>query len=201
MLKHGAQERAAPSPALRDGVECGKQLAIDSDVSAGAIDHVEASERRRREQEETTFFGSLDGAAKFVKGDAIAGLLIIFLNLVVGMTMGTIHYGMPMAKAFEDAVTSSKKDSLMWAVYAWCLVQAGQRVAALEVLGRGLKEIPNDEKLKANQIALQNNERPKMKPYGQMWWAFHLEPVPMDHIPPGMRGQLQQRKGYRTFKQ
>ena len=70
----------------------GKQLAIDSDMSAGAIDHQEASERRRREQEETTFFGSLDGAAKFVKGDAIAGLLIIFLNLVVGMTMGTVNY-------------------------------------------------------------------------------------------------------------
>ena len=80
----------------------GKQLAIDSDMSAGAIDHKEASERRRREQEETTFFGSLDGAAKFVKGDAIAGLLIIFLNLVVGMTMGTVNFGMPMARRLRD---------------------------------------------------------------------------------------------------
>jgi tetratricopeptide (TPR) repeat protein len=106
----------------------------------------------------------------------------------------------PMAKAFEEAVTANKKDSLVWSVYAWCLDKAGQRVAALEVVGRGLKELPSDEKLKANQIALQNNERPKMKPYGQMWWAFHLEQMPMDHIPPGMRGQLQQRKGYRTFK-
>src|SRR6056297_3806754 len=58
----------------------GKQLAIDSDMSAGAIGHAEAKLRREREQQETTFFGSLDGASKFVKGDAIAGLLITLLN-------------------------------------------------------------------------------------------------------------------------
>ncbi|MEQ1931596.1 MAG: FHIPEP family type III secretion protein, partial [Parvularculaceae bacterium] len=57
----------------------GRQLAIDSDVAAGAISHAEARERRRIEQEETTFFGSLDGASKFVKGDAVAGLLITLL--------------------------------------------------------------------------------------------------------------------------
>ena len=91
----------------------GKQLAIDSDMSAGAIDHVEASERRRREQEETTFFGSLDGAAKFVKGDAIAGLLIIFLNLVVGTTMGIINYDMPMAQAFESYAILTVGDGLV----------------------------------------------------------------------------------------
>src|SRR6056297_2889316 len=66
----------------------GKQLAIDSDVAAGAISHKEAHERRKLEQEETTFFGSLDGASKFVKGDAIAGLLITLLNLVMGLAMG-----------------------------------------------------------------------------------------------------------------
>jgi len=55
-----------------------------SDVAAGAITHHEAKEPRRIEQEATTFFGSLDGASKFVKGDAIAGLLITLLNLVVG---------------------------------------------------------------------------------------------------------------------
>ena len=91
----------------------GKQLAIDSDMSAGAIDHKEASERRRREQEETTFFGSLDGAAKFVKGDAIAGLLITFLNLVVGMTMGTVHFDMPMSAAFETYAILTVGDGLV----------------------------------------------------------------------------------------
>lgn len=80
----------------------GKQLAIDSDVAAGAITHEEAQARRRLEQEETTFFGSLDGASKFVKGDAIAGLLITLLNLVVGMTMGVAVHGL----SFSDAISA-----------------------------------------------------------------------------------------------
>ena len=91
----------------------GKQLAIDSDMSAGAIDHTEASARRRREQEETTFFGSLDGAAKFVKGDAIAGLLITFLTLVVGMVMGTVYFDMPMAAAFATYAILTVGDGLV----------------------------------------------------------------------------------------
>ncbi|NCO15718.1 MAG: flagellar biosynthesis protein FlhA, partial [Alphaproteobacteria bacterium] len=62
----------------------GKQLAIDSDMSAGAIDHTEAKARRERELAETNFFGSLDGASKFVKGDAVAGLMITGLNIVMG---------------------------------------------------------------------------------------------------------------------
>jgi len=70
----------------------GKQLAIDSDMAAGAIDHAEARERRRIEQEETTFFGSLDGASKFVKGDAVAGLLITALNLIMGVVMGILIF-------------------------------------------------------------------------------------------------------------
>ena len=66
----------------------GKQLAIDSDMAAGAIDHIEAKERRRIEQEETTFFGSLDGASKFVRGDAIAGLVITAVNIFDGIIIG-----------------------------------------------------------------------------------------------------------------
>jgi tetratricopeptide (TPR) repeat protein len=106
-----------------------------------------------------------------------------------------------MTVAFEDAVKHNKKDSLVWSTYAWCLERAGQRPKAVEVMGRALQESPSDEKLKANQLALQNNERMKMKPYGQMWWIFRLEPPPMDHIPPSMRGQVQQRKGYRQPRQ
>ena len=79
----------------------GKQLAIDSDMSAGAIDHNEARERREREQQETTFFGSLDGASKFVKGDAIAGLLITLLNLVMGLIIGMSVHGLTLSSAFE----------------------------------------------------------------------------------------------------
>ena len=80
----------------------GKQLAIDSDVAAGAITHEEAKNRRRLEQDETTFFGSLDGASKFVKGDAIAGLLITLLNLVVGLGVGVGMHDLSM----QDAIAT-----------------------------------------------------------------------------------------------
>ena len=91
----------------------GKQLAIDSDMSAGAIDHAEAKARREREQAETTFFGSLDGASKFVKGDAVAGLLITLLNLVMGLIMGIAIHGMPLAEAFKTYSILTVGDGLV----------------------------------------------------------------------------------------
>lgn len=91
----------------------GKQLAIDSDMSAGAISHQEAKERRELEQAETTFFGSLDGASKFVKGDAVAGLLITLLNLVAGLIMGTVVHGMALGSAFETYAILTVGDGLV----------------------------------------------------------------------------------------
>ena len=91
----------------------GKQLAIDSDMAAGAISHEEARERRRIEQEETTFFGSLDGAAKFVKGDAIAGLLITVLNIIMGMAIGVLGHGLPVGAAFETYAILTVGDGLV----------------------------------------------------------------------------------------
>src|SRR6056297_2448024 len=91
----------------------GKQLAIDSDMSAGAINHQQAKERRESEQQETTFFGSLDGASKFVKGDAVAGLLITMLNLVMGLIMGTLLHGMPIGQAFETYAILTVGDGLV----------------------------------------------------------------------------------------
>ncbi len=91
----------------------GKQLAIDSDMSAGAIDHEEAKRRRETEQAETTFLGSLDGASKFVKGDAIAGLLITLLNLVMGLLIGVIMHGMEFGRAFETYAILTVGDGLV----------------------------------------------------------------------------------------
>lgn len=91
----------------------GKQLAIDSDMSAGAIDHTEAKARREREQQETTFFGSLDGASKFVKGDAVAGLLITMLNMVMGLLIGVTLHGMPLSQAFETYAILTVGDGLV----------------------------------------------------------------------------------------
>lgn len=91
----------------------GKQLAIDSDIAAGAISHEEAKARRKLEQEETTFFGSLDGASKFVKGDAIAGLLITLLNLVVGLAIGIGVHNLSFGEAIETYSVLTVGDGLV----------------------------------------------------------------------------------------
>lgn len=79
----------------------GKQLAIDGDLNAGAIDHDEAKQRRIREQHEISFFGSLDGASKFVKGDAIAGIVITLINLLIGLSVGVAVHGMALSDALS----------------------------------------------------------------------------------------------------
>jgi flagellar biosynthesis protein FlhA len=91
----------------------GKQLAIDADMAAGAITHEEAKIRRERELAETNFFGALDGASKFVKGDAVAGLLITVLNIVMGLIMGVFVHGMPLANAFETYSILTVGDGLV----------------------------------------------------------------------------------------
>lgn len=110
----------------------GKQLAIDSDMSAGAIDHEEARTRRAREQQETTFFGSLDGASKFVKGDAVAGLLITLLNLVMGLAMGVFAHGMPVVAAFETYAVLTVGDGLVTQIPAVII-----SIASALLLARG----------------------------------------------------------------
>ena len=91
----------------------GRQLAIDADMSAGAIDHSEAKRRREQELAETNFFGSLDGASKFVKGDAIAGLLITGLNILVGLIVGIFIHGLNAAAAFETYTILTVGDALV----------------------------------------------------------------------------------------
>ncbi len=91
----------------------GRQLAIDADMSAGAIDHAEAKRRRELELAETNFFGSLDGASKFVKGDAIAGLLITGLNIVVGLIVGVLIHGLDTATAIQTYTILTVGDGLV----------------------------------------------------------------------------------------
>ncbi len=110
----------------------GKQLAIDADMSAGAITHAEAKLRRERDQAETTFFGSLDGASKFVKGDAVAGLLITLLNIVVGLLMGTLKHGLPIGEAFETYAILTVGDGLVSQIPAVVI-----SIAAALLLARG----------------------------------------------------------------
>ncbi len=117
----------------------GKQLAIDADMAAGAITHAEAKARRERELAETNFFGSLDGASKFVKGDAVAGLMITLLNIVMGLIMGVAFHDMPLGEAFETYAILTVGDGLVTQIPAVII-----SVAAALLLARGGKEEATD---------------------------------------------------------
>jgi flagellar biosynthesis protein FlhA len=91
----------------------GKQMAIDADLSAGLIDEQEAKKRRRQLEEESSFYGAMDGAAKFVRGDAIAGLLITFINLVGGLIIGVGRMGVSLAEAARSYTLLTVGDGLV----------------------------------------------------------------------------------------
>jgi len=91
----------------------GKQMAIDADMSAGLINQSEAKRRRRELEEESAFYGAMDGAAKFVRGDAIAGLIITVINIVGGLAIGVLRHGMPLADAVTTYTTLTAGDGLV----------------------------------------------------------------------------------------
>jgi len=91
----------------------GKQMAIDADLSAGLLTEEEARKKRSELEQESTFFGAMDGAAKFVRGDAIAGLLITAINLIGGMIIGTMQEGMSAADAMRTYSTLTVGDGLV----------------------------------------------------------------------------------------
>ncbi len=91
----------------------GKQMAIDADLSTGLIDEDEARARRRTLEDESTFFGAMDGAAKFVRGDAIAGLLITFINVVGGMIIGVAQKGLSFSQAADTYTRLTVGDGLV----------------------------------------------------------------------------------------
>ncbi len=83
-----------------------------------------------------------------------------------------------MEKSFEDAVNYGKKEGLMWALYAWCLLQNKEKDKALKLLGRAVEQNPSDQALKNALTALQNDKRLKMTAWEPAWWQFHLEAPP-----------------------
>jgi len=94
----------------------GKQMAIDADLSAGLIDENEARRRRKDLEDESAFYGAMDGASKFVKGDAIAGLLIVVINIVGGLITGVIQHGLSFADAAHSYTILTVGDGLVAAV-------------------------------------------------------------------------------------
>jgi flagellar biosynthesis protein FlhA len=96
----------------------GKQMAIDADLSAGLITEEDARVRRRELEEESSFFGAMDGAAKFVRGDAVAGLLITFINVVGGIVIGVAQKGITLTAAAETYTRLTVGDGLVTQVPA-----------------------------------------------------------------------------------
>ncbi|MGY1407971.1 flagellar biosynthesis protein FlhA [Luteimonas sp. A611] len=91
----------------------GKQMAIDADLNAGLLTREEAKARRQEVREEADFYGSMDGASKFVRGDAIAGILILVINLVGGILIGLLSHGMSFADAAQTYTTLAIGDGLV----------------------------------------------------------------------------------------
>ncbi len=91
----------------------GKQMAVDADLNAGLIDEKEAKRRRAEVSEEADFFGSMDGASKFVRGDAIAGILILIINIVGGFAIGMLQHDLSAGKAADTYILLAVGDALV----------------------------------------------------------------------------------------
>jgi flagellar biosynthesis protein FlhA len=91
----------------------GKQMSIDADLNAGIIDEMDAKERRKKLQQEADFYGAMDGASKFVKGDAIAGIIIVVINIIGGIIIGATVHGMDIGTAAATYVKLTVGDGLV----------------------------------------------------------------------------------------
>jgi flagellar biosynthesis protein FlhA len=120
----------------------GKQMAIDADMNAGVINDRVARRRRRELEEESGFYGAMDGAAKFVRGDAIAGLLITSINIVGGLAIGLIRHGMAFSDAANTFTTLTVGDGLVTQIPALLVsTAAGIMVTKGGVEGRADKAL------------------------------------------------------------
>ncbi|WP_152535415.1 flagellar biosynthesis protein FlhA [Bradyrhizobium sp. Ai1a-2] len=122
----------------------GKQMAIDADLSAGLIDEKVAKERRKELEDESGFFGAMDGASKFVRGDAIAGLLVVFINVVGGIIIGVAQQGLGFAEAARTYTVLTVGDGLVTQVPALIVsTAAGLLVSKAGVSGAADKALMN----------------------------------------------------------
>ena len=120
----------------------GKQMAIDADLSSGLIDEAAAKLRRKELEQESTFFGAMDGASKFVRGDAVAGLIITFINALGGMLIGVLQHGMPAGEAANAYIQLTIGDGLVTQVPAIIIsIAAGFLVSKAGVEGTADKAL------------------------------------------------------------
>jgi len=126
----------------------GKQMAIDADLNAGLIDEKEAKRRRSEVGEEAEFFGSMDGASKFVRGDAIAGILILVINIIGGFIIGVAQHGLSAGQAAESYILLAVGDALVAQIPALLI-----SVAAAMVVSRVGKESDIGAQIRAQMFS------------------------------------------------
>ena len=113
VVTQGAERIAEVSARFTLDAMPGKQMAVDADLNAGLIDEAEAKRRRLEVQEEANFFGSMDGASKFVRGDAVAGILILIINIIGGFAIGMAQHGLSAGEAANSYVLLAVGDALV----------------------------------------------------------------------------------------
>lgn len=131
----------------------GKQMAIDADLSAGLIEEAEAKKRRKELEQESTFFGAMDGASKFVRGDAIAGLIIVAINIIGGILIGVVQHKVPIGQAASSYTIMTIGDGLVSQIPALIIsIAAGFLVSKAGVDGSADKALVSQ--LAMNPISL-----------------------------------------------
>ncbi|WP_397417363.1 flagellar biosynthesis protein FlhA [Phenylobacterium sp.] len=131
----------------------GKQMAIDADLSAGLIEQDEARTRRKELEQESTFFGAMDGASKFVRGDAIAGLVILAVNVIGGILIGVMQHELPLGEAASTYTLMSIGDGLVSQIPALIIsIAAGFVVSKAGVEGAADKALVTQ--LASNPVSL-----------------------------------------------
>ncbi|MBS0360635.1 MAG: flagellar biosynthesis protein FlhA [Proteobacteria bacterium] len=131
----------------------GKQMAIDADLSAGLIDEAEAKKRRKELEQESTFFGAMDGASKFVRGDAMAGLIIVAINIIGGILIGVLQHHVPIVQAASTYTVMTIGDGLVTQIPALIIsIAAGFLVSKSGVEGSADKALVTQ--LAMNPVAL-----------------------------------------------
>ena len=120
----------------------GKQMAIDADLSAGLIEENEAKKRRKELEQESTFFGAMDGASKFVRGDAVAGLIIVAINVIGGILIGVVQHKVPIGQAASSYTIMTIGDGLVSQIPALIIsIAAGFLVSKAGVDGSADKAL------------------------------------------------------------
>ncbi len=131
----------------------GKQMAIDADLSTGLIDQETAKQRRKDLEQESTFFGAMDGASKFVKGDAVAGLIITAINIIGGILIGVIQHKIPIGEASATYTLMTIGDGLVSQIPALIIsIAAGMVVSKAGVEGSANAALT--KQLSMNPVAL-----------------------------------------------